>query len=136
MDEQQNQAKTTTTTTTTKKYRIERDGDRPLRFNGVKIGEGESGSGGTSGYECDWNRGVKVSIYRTTGGNYIVRRYYWSQWQGEEDSSEAVLCHSPAELLAALRDDDGTIRRAEAEALSAAEDEDEGIATIAVEQVE
>lgn len=118
-----------------KRWTLERDGDRPLRFRGEKIGEGESGSGGTSGYKCDWTRGVRVSIYRTTGGNYVVRRNYWSCWQGEGARLSAALCRSPVEVLEALRDDDGAIRTAEAEALDEASD-DPGIATVAVEQVD
>jgi hypothetical protein len=71
------------TTTTASEYRIGRDGDRDLTFTGKLIGTGKGGSGGTSGYPCDWNRGVTVRIYRTTGGKYVVAWDHWSQWQGE-----------------------------------------------------
>lgn len=121
-----------------KRWTLERDGDRPLRFRGEKIGEGESGSGGTSGFRCDWNRGVKVRIFRVESGGYVVARGYWSRWQNESDRSEAVVCATAAAVLEALRDDDvdGTIRRAEAEALDDAAGADEGIAAVAVEDLD
>ena len=122
-------------------HRLERDGDRPLAFRGEIIGEGESGSGGTSGYPCDWNRGVTVRIYRRPRAGYVVGWRSWSCWQGEGERTAARACRTPGEVLAALRagpweDGDGDLRPAEAEALSDAEDHDEGIAGIAVEDLD
>ncbi len=119
-----------------KRWTLERDGDRPLRFRGEQLGEGESGSGGTSGYRCDWNRGVKVTIFRLASGGYVLRRFFWSQWQGEQDRAEATVCPTAAALLEALRDDGGELRRAEAEALDDAAGADEGIAAVAVEDLD
>lgn len=120
-----------------KRWTLERDGDRPLRFRGEQLGEGESGSGGTSGYRCDWNRGVKVRIFRlASGGGYVVARSYWSHWQGEDGRAEATVCPTAAALLEALRDDGGEIRRAEAAALDDAAAVDEGIAAVAVEDLD
>ena len=131
-------AKATEADSKVKRWTLERDGDRPLRFRGEQLGEGESGSGGTSGYRCDWNRGVKVRIFRlASGGGYVVARSYWSHWQGEADRAEAVVCPTPHALLEALRDDvDGTLRRAEAEALDDAAGADAGIAAVAVEDLD
>lgn len=120
---------------------IRRDGDRPLACTCEVIGRGSHGSGGSSGYACDNNRGVKVTIYRRQVGGYIVSRRFWSQWQGEGGRDEATICRTPADVLAALRsgaDDEypGTIRDAEAEALRDAACVDEGIDGIAVEDLD
>jgi hypothetical protein len=65
------------------KITLNRDNDIPLTFVGELIGEGESGTGGNSGYRCDWNRGTKIAIYKTEGDNYVVHTHHWSCWQGE-----------------------------------------------------
>lgn len=134
---------TTTTTATTpktqspiKRWTIQRDGNRPLCFIGERIGEGEHGSGGTSGYPCDWSRGCTVRIYRRKAGGYVVTRYYWSQWQGERGSREAAVCATPAAVLEALRDDEGAIRKAEAEALADAAGSDDGLKAVSVEDLD
>jgi len=77
-----------------KNYRIRRDGDRDLSFKGWKIGSGEHGTGGTSGYEKDWNRGVEVKIYLTVSGRFVVKIYHWTCWQGESPSHQATVCSS------------------------------------------
>lgn len=86
-----------------KRYRVERDGDRDLAFRGWRIGEGSDGSGGTSGYAHDWNRGTDVRIYVTTGGNYVIYKRYWSCWQGERERHEAAIHRSSTAALAAMR---------------------------------
>lgn len=96
-------------------HRIVRDGDRDISFRGWLLGEGESGSGGTSGYRCDWTRGVTVKIYLTTGGNYVVSKSFWSRWQGEGESFEGGIYRSGEALLEALKTD-GALRKAEKEA--------------------
>lgn len=128
--------KTPTPESPVKRWTIPRDGNRPLVFRGTRIGEGEHGSGGSSGYECDWNRGCKVRIYRRAVGGYVVTRYYWSQWQGEGAAHDATICADAAAVLAALRDDDGAIRRAEAEALADAAGSDEALAAVSVEDLD
>ena len=96
-----------------KRYTLTRDGDRDLTFTGWRVGEGEHGSGGTSGYECDWNRGVKVRIYLTRGGRAVVSRRHWARGQGAGESHEADLYDSAEALLTGLRDEDGRLRAAE-----------------------
>ena len=119
-----------------KRYTIKRDGDRPLSFRGERIGEGNHGSGGTSGYKCDWNRGVCVRIYRRVVGGYVVTWYGWSCWQGEGSSYRATICATAADVVAALRDEDGTIRRAEAEALADAAGSDDALDAVSVEDLD
>jgi hypothetical protein len=124
-----------------KVYQVHRDGDRPLRFRGVLLGEGEHGTGGTSGYKCDWNRGVKVRIYRRKAGGYVVTWAHWSQWQGERGQRHAEVCATPEGVLIALRGGESTggkgeLRPAEAAALADAAESDDGLATIAVEDLD
>ena len=91
-----------------KQIRVFRDGDRDLQFRGWKVGKGTTGSGGTSGYACDWNRGTRVRIWITTGGRIITGAESWSCWQGEEDRHRAA-AHQSADLaLAWLRGDSYT----------------------------
>ncbi|NOX54289.1 MAG: hypothetical protein GXP27_07570 [Planctomycetes bacterium] len=66
-------------------YTVRRDGDRDLEFTGVELGSGSMGTGGTSGYACDFDRGTEVSIYRTTGGRYVAAVRQWSRWEGEHE---------------------------------------------------
>jgi hypothetical protein len=117
-------------------YELERTGDRKLRFRGVQLGEGESGSGGQ--YSCDWTRGVRVSIYRVgeTGSRYVVHRDRWSRWEGETGHDEALVVHGAEALLAALRDEDGELRRAELEAWETACALDPDLTAIACEDLD
>jgi hypothetical protein len=136
MDEQTKTSETTPENQI-KRYTIKRDGDRPLSFRGQRIGEGNHGSGGSSGYECDWNRGVRVRIYRRAVGGYVVTWYHWSQWQGEGSSLRATICATAGDVVTALRDDeDGAIRQAEAEALADAAKVDDGLAAVSVEDLD
>lgn len=80
-------------------HRIERDGNLDLSFCGVLIGSGRNGSGGNSGYQADWTRGVEVEIYLTRAGNLITYRRYWSKWQGEGERHEAS-AHSGDAMIA------------------------------------
>jgi hypothetical protein len=71
-------------------YRITRDGDRDLTFHGCLIGTGSQGSGGSSGYECDWDVGTEVEIYETRAGTIVTAVRQWSRWQGMDDSHRAA----------------------------------------------
>lgn len=83
--------------------RVTRDDDRDFAFLGWLIGEGEDGTGGTSGYDCDWNRGRKFRIFLTDRGRIITRVKRWSCWQGENDQFEAAVHKDAASALAWLR---------------------------------
>lgn len=71
---------------------LTRDDGRNLKFTGWKLGTGTHGSGGSSGYDCDHTRGVKVWVYVTVGGAVIVRTSRWSRWAGEgsQDTAEVL----------------------------------------------
>lgn len=119
------------------KFQLPRDGKVDLLFRGWELAEGKDGSGGTSGYACDWTRGVKVDVFLTYKGMLVLWRDYWTRWQGEKGSSQAWICETPEDLAFALRDDEGTIRPAELEALQhIAEVYPEWFSDIAVEFLE
>jgi hypothetical protein len=89
-------------------WRVYRDGDRDYQFKGWKVGQGETGSGGTSGYKCDWNRGTKIRIWITTGGRIITGAECWSHWQGAETQHRAAAHKTADEALEWLRRDSYT----------------------------
>jgi len=120
-----------------KEITVRRDGDRDLEFIGVELGSGSFGTGGTSGYSCDWNRGTDVTIYRTQGGRYVVAVRQWSCWQGERDAHRATACDTAADVLAWLIEDaGGQLGRASKEALEAAAASDEDLAAVLTEWIE
>lgn len=103
---------------------VRRSDDRDIRFNGWKLGGGSEGTGGSSGYACDWNRGTRIRLYLTEAGAVIIGRYSWSHWQGESDHYSAEVILPSAELgslvLAALRGEDGRLGEAAKEAWESA----------------
>jgi hypothetical protein len=88
-------------------HRITRDGERDLGFTGRVVGAGTCGTGGSSGYACDWNRGTDVNIYLTVGGRIVTAVHQWSMWQGERDSYRAAVHDTPAAALVWLVEDAG-----------------------------
>lgn len=95
-------------------HEISRDGDRALRFTGELIGEGETGSGGQGRH--DWTRGVRIRIFRTNGGKYIIHHHTWSRWIGEGNHNDVQVCDTVDEILDAFRDDWGYMSPAAVEA--------------------
>lgn len=85
-----------------------RDGDRDLRFRGWRVGKGTTGSGGSSGYACDWNRGTRIRIWITTGGRIVTGAEQWSCWQGEGETHRAAAHKTPEAALAWLTEDSYT----------------------------
>lgn len=90
-------------------HRVTRDDARDLAFDGWPLGEGHHGSGGTSGYECDWTRGVRVRIYLTTGGRLVTAVHRWSRWQGEPERHAAAAHDDAPAVLAWLVEDAGRL---------------------------
>ena len=93
--------------------RVVRDGDLDLAFEGWLLGEGEHGTGGSSGFRKDWTRGVHVRLWLTVGGALVAGVKRWSRWQGEVDrwAAEAFGNVGSEDALLAvldwLRDDAG-----------------------------
>jgi len=117
-------------------YRLERDGDRDLRITAEMLGEGKSGTGGSSGYQGDWTRGRTVRIYRTVGDRYVVQVVDWSRWQGEGERRSVVMADGAAGLLEALSDEDGGLGEAAYKAWWEACAVDEALAALECEEVE
>ena len=90
-----------------REFKLPREGDRPVKFRGWRLGEGNHGTGGNSGYESDHTRGTRVRVYLTTGGNLVIGVYRWSRWQGEGATGSAAVCGSAEAALAWLREDCG-----------------------------
>ena len=76
-------------------YKINRTGERPLRFKGELIGEG----GGKWHNGREQTRWTEIEIYRTTGGNLVGVNAYVTLWQGESGTTDARVCKSEAELV-------------------------------------
>lgn len=77
---------------------IKRDGEKDLRFTGKVIA---SASGRWSNGR-EQNRFDEITVYRTSGGNYVLHQEYITFWQGESCTSEAAIYKTPAELNHAL----------------------------------
>ncbi len=90
-------------------FRVSRDGARDLVFVGRLVGEGEHGTGGSSGYARDWTRGTVVKIYLTAGRRIVTAVHQWSRWQGEGDLYRAAAHETGAAALAWLVDDCGGV---------------------------
>lgn len=76
------------------------DGEREIRFRGVLLGESSSHQSGKT-------RWIELSIYRTTGGNYIVAGVGRSTVPGETTRCWAHVCESAQGALESLYMYDG-----------------------------
>lgn len=114
---------------------LDRMGDRPLRGLLARLGRGETGCGGK--YQCDWTRGLTVTIYRRKSGGYVLHWLRWSRWQGESSTDSARLAERPEDVLSLLTEDEqnGRLRGAAAEAFAAACESDPDLAPFAYESV-
>ena len=69
-------------------YLLPRSGQAPLKFTGEEIASSE----GRIQNGRDHNRWHDLTVYRTVGGGYVVQVQYRTQWQGECEHDEAVVC--------------------------------------------
>lgn len=93
-------------------FTLDRTGQRPLKFQGTRIGFGTTKHHDSTAWS-------EVTLYKTAGGRYIADVVYATQAQSEPDVSEALSCASADELIAALAGEDGKLDRA---AFAACED--------------
>jgi len=98
-----------TTTNDNAMHTIGRTGLPPIKFRGEMIG-----SGSTRRHDSD--RWTTVRIYRTAAGRYIYQVSNLTCWDGERDYFTAGSCASSAEVIAALKDDNGYLGAASQEA--------------------
>jgi hypothetical protein len=73
-------------------YLLPRSGQAPLKFTGEKIASSE----GRIQNGRDHNRWHDLTVYRTAAGAYVVQIEYRTQWQGECEHAEAIVCSDAA----------------------------------------
>lgn len=101
------------------KMALPRTGGRPLVGVVALIGDGYSAGTGTT---------LHVHILRRQRGGYVVYREHRTVWEGAGNSYDAVLCDTPADVLAELGTD--AMRAAESEAWSEAVRNDDALAAL------
>lgn len=75
---------------------LPRTGDRPLAFDGDRLAEASS-------RQTDATRWHELELHRTAGGYYVVGIFYRTQWQGETEYNQALMCETPDAVLQAIR---------------------------------
>lgn len=80
---------------------LRRSGQPPLRFRGELLAE----SDGERQAGKEHNRWHELAVYRTAGGQFVVRIAYRTRWEGELDRDAAEVTDAPG-VAAALRDYD------------------------------
>lgn len=79
-------------------YTLPRAGDVPVTFAGELIAE-------ESSFEHQGpsqNRWFDLTLYRTTGGAWVVGINYRTRWQGERDQDAVTVCPDAAAVRAAV----------------------------------
>lgn len=81
-----------------KKYRLTRDGERDLEFEGERLASVSSHH-----YQGPRNtRWTEIRIYRTQAGKLVVAATNRTRWEGERDTFNAVICESSADVYRTL----------------------------------
>jgi hypothetical protein len=77
-------------------YKLTRTGQASLAFEGEELAvlNGHWANG------QEQNRWHDLAVYRTSGGNYVLRITYCTQWQGEQSHDEVVVLGQDARGLA------------------------------------
>jgi hypothetical protein len=113
-------------------YTVTRDGQKDLRFSGELLVE--ANNKWVAGREN--NRWHELSLYRTTGGKYVLQEVYRTQWQGEIDRHGAAVYGTAEEVLDALTCEDGGLSDLDKELLQRAAKADPGFASLWTETLE
>ena len=72
---------------------VRRDGAANLQFRGELVAEASSSPDrARSGFSGNTGRWTELALYRTVGGNYVCSQIGRTQWQGEHDRRDAVVC--------------------------------------------
>lgn len=80
-----------------KKYTIQNDGEKNIRFTGEEIASAStSPDTARSDYSGSTGRWQVLTLYKTQGGKFVCQRMNGTQWQGERDSYEAEVCDNEA----------------------------------------
>ncbi|MCZ8158310.1 MAG: hypothetical protein O9256_00195 [Rhizobiaceae bacterium] len=82
------------------KLTVERDGEPALTFTGVQIASARSfGDRGHPDFSGSTGRWTVLKLYRTKGGKLVAERIERTQWQGEEDQHEGIVCETEPEIV-------------------------------------
>lgn len=83
-----------------KKFTVERDDEPAITFTGVEIASTWScGDRGHPNYSGSTGRWTVLNLYRTKGGKLVCERIERTQWQGEHDQHEGVVCETEREII-------------------------------------
>jgi hypothetical protein len=78
-------------------YVVRRDGMRDLEFGGEILASVDQREYMGS---CQCTRWRELTIYRTTGGSYVVEEVGRTLWEDEQQAHEAFLCEDASEVVA------------------------------------
>jgi EXLDI family protein len=78
-------------------FLLDRSGMAPVRFQGEQVAH-------SSGHHTskENSRYHEVTVYRTSGGNWVVHVEYHTHWQGETGHSEVTVCENAEEAALTL----------------------------------
>lgn len=82
------------------KLTVERDDEPALTFTGVQIASARSsGDRGHPDFSGSTGRWTVLKLYRTKGGKLVGARIERTQWQGEQDQHEGIVCEAESEIV-------------------------------------
>lgn len=82
------------------KLTVERDDEPALTFTGVQIASARSfGDRGHPDFSGSTGRWTVLKLYRTKGGKLVGARIERTQWQGEQDQHEGIVCETASEIV-------------------------------------
>lgn len=84
------------------KYKLPRTGNAPLGFEGEELAKEE----GRWYAGQEQNRYHNLTLYRTTGGVYVLAIEYCTQWQGEAGVEEVITFEEVRDVVVHLQDFD------------------------------
>lgn len=82
-------------------YIIPRTGEKSLKFKGECIAE--------SRREASPGRRDYYNLYKTESGKFVLEYEHKTDWQGEFDTSNAVVCDSKEDVITALANFDNEL---------------------------
>ena len=81
-------------------YTVKNDNGRDIKFTGDFIGyAATSDDSARSDYSGSLGRWTELILYRTSGGKYVASIVNHSNWDGERDSHDAVVCETQEEVI-------------------------------------
>ncbi len=80
-------------------YTIRRDGERDIKFTGIKLASTSSSNNTASSYYSGQvGRWAKLALYKTQGGKYVCESIGYTQWQGEHNRHKAAICETEQQV--------------------------------------